>query len=201
MKSKRQSTKLWAAVTAGLCLASPMTVLAAAEPEQPNLLGFDPASSLWVLFMFIILVVILYKTAWKNVLAGLNAREKRIRSDIADAEAAHRKGAESLKEYNAKLATAESQVRELLNTAALEAEKISSGIKTRAQQEVEEIRERAAKEIEASRKQAISEVYEQTAQLATMIAEKILKRSLNADDQRDLVNQSLEQLQSVQPTA
>jgi F-type H+-transporting ATPase subunit b len=158
-------------------------------------------SSLWVLFMFIILVFILYKTAWKNVLAGLNAREKRIRSDIADAEAAHRKGVESLKEYNAKLATAEGQVRELLNNATLEAEKIASGIKMRAQQEVEEIRERATKEIETSRKQAISEVYEQTAQLATLVAEKILKRSLNADDQRDLVNQSLEQLQAVQTTA
>ena len=102
-----------------------------------------------------------------------------------------------LKEYNVKLATAESQVRELLNNATAEAEKIAASIKLRAQEEVEEIRERATKEIDAARKQATTEVYEQTANLATMMAEKILKRNLNADDQKSLVNESLEKLQQI----
>src|SRR5215218_5283018 len=44
--------------------------------------------ALWVIIIFLIMLAILYPTAWKNVLAGLKAREQRIRTDIAEAEAA-----------------------------------------------------------------------------------------------------------------
>ena len=45
--------------------------------------------------------------------------------------------------------------------------------------------------------QALAEVYEKTADLATSVAEKIIRRNLNPEDQRDLVARSLEQLQTV----
>jgi F-type H+-transporting ATPase subunit b len=153
--------------------------------------------ALWVVIIFVILLAILYPTAWKNVLAGLKKREERIRHDITDAENARAKAEGTLKEYNTRLATAETQVRDLITKAAADAEKIAAGIRMRGQQEAEEIKERALKDIDASRKQALTEIYEQTANLSTSIAEKILKRNLNADDQRDLVNESLKQLQSL----
>ena len=100
-------------------------------------------SAVWVMVIFIIMLAILYPTAWRNVLEGLKKREERIRKDIAEAEAARSKAELSLKEYNARLATAEGQVKDLLNKAALEAEKIAAGIRLRGQQESEEIKERA----------------------------------------------------------
>jgi F-type H+-transporting ATPase subunit b len=164
---------------------------------EGGLIDFDFGSAVWVLIIFVGVVIVLYKTAWKNVLAGLKAREDRIRSAIADADAARTKGEESLKEYNKQLSSAQAQVRELLSSATVEAEKIAAGIRMHAQQEAEEIKERAMKEIESSKQQALSEIYEQTAALATSVAEKILRRNLNADDQRDLVQRSLEELQAV----
>jgi F-type H+-transporting ATPase subunit b len=162
-----------------------------------DLMAFDWLSAALVLVIFLGVVIVLYKTAWKNVLAGLKAREDRIRSAIADADAARAKGEAALKEFNAKLATAETQAREILSNAAIEAEKLANGIRTRAQQEAEEAKERTMKEIESSKRQALTEIYEQTAALATSVAEKILRRNLNADDQRDLVRQSLDELQTV----
>jgi F-type H+-transporting ATPase subunit b len=153
--------------------------------------------AIWVIVIFVILLAILYPTAWKNVLAGLKKREERIRKDIADAEAARAKAEATLRQYNEQLAKAEGQVRELLNKAAIDAEKIAAGIRMHAQQESEEIKERAVKDIDASRKQALAEIYEQAANLSTSIAEKILRRNLNPDDQRDLVNESLQQLQTL----
>ena len=169
----------------------------AAEDSQPGLLSLDVQQAVWVLVIFVVLVFILYRTAWKNVLAGLKAREDRIRKDIADAESARVRGEQALKDYNAQLATAEAKVQAMFNQAAVDAEKIAAGIRMHAQQEAEEIKERAIREIETSKEQALSEIYEQTANLSTSIAEKILKRSLNADDQRDLVAQGLEQLQTL----
>lgn len=153
--------------------------------------------ALWVVLIFIVLLIVLYPTAWKGVLAGLEAREKRIRNDIAEAEKARASAEATLREYSAQLAAAEEKVRGLISQATAEGERIAAGIRTHAQQESEEIKERANRDIEAAKNQAITQVYEQTADLATRIAEKILRRNLNADDQKDLVKSSLDQLQNL----
>ncbi len=85
----------------------------------------------------------------------------------------------------------------ILSQAAADAEKIGTSIRMKAQEEAEEAKERATKEIEAAKNTALTEIYEQTANLATSIAEKVIRRNLNADDQRELVKESLKQLQNV----
>ena len=153
--------------------------------------------ALWVIAIFLIMLAILYPTAWKNVLAGLQAREQRIRSDIAEAEATRTKAEATLREYNQQLATAEQRVRDLIAGAQADGERIAAQIRLRGEQEAQEAKERATREIDAARKQAVAEIYDQAAQLSTSIAEKILRRNLNADDQRDLVARSLDQVQNI----
>jgi F-type H+-transporting ATPase subunit b len=155
------------------------------------------AQALWTIVIFVIMLAILYPTAWKNVLAGLKKREERIRKDIADAEAARLRSESTLKEYNAQLAAAEARGREILNKATTDAEALATNIRNRAQQESEEIKDRATKDIEAARAQAVADVHRQAAELATLVAEKILRRNLNTSDQEDLVRQSLDQMQTV----
>jgi F-type H+-transporting ATPase subunit b len=192
----RTSVKLLAGLTvAGPLLVFAQPLLADDSAAKPGLLDFQPEQAIWVLLIFILLVAILYKTAWKNVLAGLKAREARIRKDISDAEAARLKAEATLKEYTDKIALAEGQIRDMLTGARTEADKIATGVKMNAQQDVEEIKERANKEIETAKTAALSEIYQTSAELATMVAEKILHRQINANDQRDLVSQSLDQLQ------
>lgn len=147
--------------------------------------------------IFALLVAILGKYAWGPILSGLKAREEKIRKDIAEAEAARAKAQATLDEYNRQLATAEQKVREMIAQATRDGENLATQIRARAQQEAEDTKERAIKDIDAARDQALSEIYQQTAELATRVAEKIIRRNLNADDQRDLVNQSLQELQTV----
>jgi len=183
-----------------------MTGVALAEEEgaKPSLIppvtGADSRQTymqaLWVIIIFVIVVVVLYRTAWQNVLAGLKAREGRIRDDIKNADAARAKAEATLKEYSAQLATAEGKIRDMMTQATADAEKIAQSLRMQAQQESEEIKERATREIETARKAAVADIYAQAADLSTNIASKILKRNLNVDDQRALVNSSLEQLQT-----
>lgn len=177
--------------------SDPSPAAAGGAAEKPNLLDVNFFGALWVVVIFVVLVAVLYPTAWKNVLAGLKARETRIRTDIAEAEAARTKAEATLREYNAQLATAENRVRDMINSASAEAQKIAAQIRTQGEQEAQASKERATREIEAAKKQALAEIYEQTAVLSTSIAEKILRRNLNPDDQRDLVNSSLEQFQAI----
>jgi F-type H+-transporting ATPase subunit b len=188
-------------------LLAPVSLCLADTPDAPGfkndlipnppISGQSVTAAIWTIAIFLILLIILYPTAWKQVLAGLKAREERIRKDIADAEAARIKAEQTLSQYTAQLATAQQQARETIAQAAAEAEKIATSMKLKAQQEAEEAKEKAIKEIEIAKQAANGEIYDQTATLATSIAEKIIRRTLNANDQRDLVNQSLQQLKNL----
>ncbi len=147
--------------------------------------------AIWVMIIFVIVLAILYPTAWKNVLAGLKKREDKIRGDIAAAEAQRARAELTLKQYNDQLASAEGRVREMIASATAQGEKVATALRMQAQQEAEEAKNRATKEIEAAKNAALQEVYEQTANLSTSIAEKIIRRNLNAADQQSLVQESL----------
>jgi F-type H+-transporting ATPase subunit b len=167
------------------------------ELMPPLMRGTTFASAIWVIAIFLIVLAILYPTAWKNVMAGLRAREQKIRNDIAEAEATRSKAEATLREYNTQLASAEQRVREMIASATVDGERVAAQIRTRAESEAQEARERATKEIETAKKQAIAEIYEEAATLATNVAEKILRRNLNPQDQRDLVTRSLDQVQNL----
>ncbi|MDB5297974.1 MAG: atpF [Phycisphaerales bacterium] len=162
------------------------------EPRAPQII-----TTLTTLVIFLGLVAILGKYAWGPIVGGLKAREDKIRRDIRDAEEARARAEATLKQYHAQLETAQQQVRDLLTKASADAQQLATSIRANAQQEAEEAKERATKDIEAAKNQAVAEIYDQAAVLGTTIAEKILRRNLNADDQRDLVRSSLEQVKSV----
>src|SRR5438874_13361011 len=107
-----------------------------AEPLMPDLFKATTITSgLWVIAIFLIVLAILYPTAWKNIIAGLKAREQRIRNDIAQAEAARAKSEATLKEYNNQLAAAEQRVRELISAATADGERMAAQIRSRGEQE------------------------------------------------------------------
>lgn len=173
---------------------------APAEGAEPSIIptpGQAIMPAVTTLIVFALLVAILGKYAWGPIASGLKNREEKIRRDIRDAEEARARSEATLKQYQAQLATAEQQVRDLLAKASADAQQLATSIRMNAQQEAEEAKERATRDIETAKNQALSEIYEESATLATNIAEKILRRNLNPDDQRDLVRSSLDQLKTV----
>jgi F-type H+-transporting ATPase subunit b len=180
-----------------LGLATPYLAVAAESEPSPNPLGFEPNTAFWVLAIFVILAIILYKMAWKNVLTGLKTRENRIRGDISNAESLRLKAEATLRQYEDQLASAQAKVQEMLNQATVQAHRLADQMRIGAQAEAEQIRERTLKEIDEAKHQAVAEIYDQAAGLATSVAEKILRRNLNADDQKDLVKSSLDQMGKV----
>lgn len=171
-----------------------------AHGGEPSLFGMFPeqiVTSVTTLVIFAMLCAVLGKYAWGPIASGLKAREDRIRKDIDDAEATRKRAEATLREYNDRLAQAEARVSEMIGNATREGEKAAENIRIRAKQEAEEIRERATREIETAREEAVAAIYRDAAEISTKIAEKIIRRNLNADDQRELVRQSLAELSKV----
>lgn len=183
-------------LTAAICVIAASPVLAAAEKggKEPSLFATDPFSYIWNLLMFLILLTVLWVFVWPKILQGLQARENKQREDLATAQAKAEEAQAAATQRQAELAAAQQDAQKLIEQAKTDAEQFAAKIKADAQSEIESMKNRAAAEIEAAKDQALDEVYAQTAELSTQIAGKILQREINADDQQQLVKDSLEAL-------
>ncbi|MFT3788372.1 MAG: F0F1 ATP synthase subunit B [Tepidisphaeraceae bacterium] len=152
------------------------------------------AQSIAAIIVFLVVFFVLKAKAWGPILQGLTEREGKIRSDLEAAEKARLDAQGNLEQYKSQLATAEGKVREMFAAAQKDAEATATRIKQQAQQEAEDAKARAMKEIDEARRNAILDVQAQAGSIATLIASKILKRSINEQDQAELVRASLDEM-------
>ena len=148
----------------------------------------------WEVVSFAVLLFILYKFAFPGILGVLEEREKKIKDSLDQAER-HRSEAERrLKEYEAKLSAASKEAENILAAAKERAQRVFEENEQRLTAEAERIKGDATREIDQERRKAVQEIRAQTTDLALMVAEKVVQRSLNDADHRRLADEALEAL-------
>jgi F-type H+-transporting ATPase subunit b len=148
----------------------------------------------WEVVSFGILLFVLYKFAFPGILSVLEEREKKIKDSLDQAER-HRSEAErKLKEYEAKLAAASKEAEGVLSAAKERAQRLMEENEQRFIAEADRIKGDATREIDYERRKAIQEIRTQTTDLALMVAEKVVERSLTDVDHRRLAEEALDAL-------
>lgn len=159
-----------------------------------NPMGLFGLEMIWATVLFLLFAGILGFFVWPKILKALQDREQKIEGDLVGAEQA-RKGAEAaLAEYKTKIAEAQQEAAKVVAEARGAAEQVAAQVKQDAETQAAQLRDRNLAEIAAAKEQALSEIYTQTAELSTQIASRILKREINAQDQQQLVSDSLAEL-------
>ena len=156
-----------------------------------NLLNVDLTVALATIVVFVLLVVILWKTAWKPILTGLQAREKGIRDAIEGAEKANADAKALLAEYQAKVAAATDEARKIVEEGRRDAEALKAKIQGEAVAEAGRERDRALRDIEIARQGALKDIYDQVAVVATDVAGRILQQRLDPAGHRRLVDDAV----------
>ncbi len=87
-----------------------------------NPLEWKSDLALWTAVVFLALLAVLWKFAWKPIAEGLDKREQNVAGQIAEAEAANQKAKDILADYQQNLAAAEEQVRGILDQGRRDAE-------------------------------------------------------------------------------
>lgn len=148
----------------------------------------------WEVVSFGILLFVLYKFAFPGILSALEEREKKIKDSLDQAER-HRSDAErTLKAYEAKLAASSKEAEGILSAAKERAQRLMEENEQRLTTEAERIKGDATREIDHERRKAIQEIRTQTTELALMVAEKVVQRSLTDADHRRLADEALDAL-------
>ena len=147
----------------------------------------------WQSLIFIGLLFMLRKFAWKPILDAVNDRETSIKDALASAEAA-RDEMKNLQSDNQRiLKEARAEKESLLKEASTIRSELINNAKEEAQEEAQKILSQAQDAIQSEKRAAVKELKEQVGSIAMEIAEKVLQKELeNKDRQLELVDQLLQ---------
>ena len=147
----------------------------------------------WQSLIFIGLLFMLRKFAWKPILDAVNDRENSIKDALASAEAA-RDEMKNLQSDNQRiLKEARAEKESLLKEARTTRSELINNAKEEAQEEAQKILSQAQDAIQSEKRAAVKELKEQVGSIAMEIAEKVLQKELeNKDRQLELVDQLLQ---------
>ena len=138
----------------------------------------------WQMLLFLMLLFLLKKYAWKPILSALNDREEGIKNALESAEKAKLE-MQNLQADNQKLLQEARLEREAMIKDAREIkEKMILDAKEEAKSETDKMIISAQSAIESEKKSAIADIKTQVASLSIEIAEKVVKNELSDKDKQ-----------------
>lgn len=137
----------------------------------------------WQTLLFVALLLLLRKLAWKPILGAVNEREESIKGALKAAERA-REEMKALQADNEKiLAEARTERERIVKEANDMKNRIIGDATDKAKEEAAKLVENARIQIEAEKNNAVAQIRTQVAELSVEIAEKLLRKEL-ADENK-----------------
>jgi F-type H+-transporting ATPase subunit b len=146
---------------------------------------------IWTLVLFLFTMWVLSKVAFPKIQEALDRRAKTIAESIDVAERQRRESDELLAEYRGRLAEAREQADDIMARARKAAETAEAEATAAGKEKREDLVNAAKRDIEAETRRSLDQIRNEVADLTVLATEKVTRKSLNADDQRRLVEEAL----------
>jgi F-type H+-transporting ATPase subunit b len=145
-----------------------------------------------IFFLCMILSYLLFEPA-KKLLAE---RKARIASEIATAADDQEKAAKLKAEYEARLASADQEVEQILSNARKKGLENAARIESEAKEEAARIIARANEEAGLAKKRAEDEMKQQLIAVAALMASKVVSAKIDTSIQESLVDETIKEMGS-----
>ena len=143
---------------------------------------------------FLLLIFLVKKYAWGNIISVLDERAEKISSDIDGAEEARKKAEELASKREAELAGSRTEAKTIIENAKETAEKSKADILADAKVEAGRLKEKANQEIAQNKAEALKSVKGEVADLTISLAGKIISKNLDSHAHKELIDQYIDQL-------
>jgi len=155
----------------------------------------DPGLFIWTIITFLVLLALMAKFAWKPLLQALEGRQERIRRALEDADKA-RQELERLQQESAKIMQqARIEAESIVAQTRADADRLREELKQRAKEEADNILRNAQQQIQLQTRQAIQQIRHEVADIAVLLASKLLERNLAKEDNARLIDDTLKQIE------
>jgi F-type H+-transporting ATPase subunit b len=156
--------------------------------------------AIWTVVVFLLLLFVLSKYAWNPMLDALQKREENIHAAINEAKQAREEARQIQGQLASERAKIAEETRAAMDVARRDAQQLRDTMMAQAKADIQADRDRLHRELESAKDSALKEIWDQTAQLATLVSAKAIRRQLTPDDHRRLVDEALADLQKSRET-
>jgi len=140
----------------------------------------------WITFG--LLAAVLYKVAWKPILAGLDKREADIRTALEEQQKIREQLAQIEGSRSQIIGEADAKAKAILDAARKGATDAAAVIEAKAREEAATMIATATREIHAAQEKATAVLRNESAELAISLSRKILRGNLDEDRSRKLAD-------------
>ena len=157
-----------------------------------KLLGeFSVGLFFWQTLLFVALILLLKKFAWKPILDAVNEREQGIKDALDSAEQAKQEMANLQADNEKLLKEARAERDAMIKEARDIKNKMINDAKEEAKGEADKMVAQAQAAIGSEKKAAIADLKNQVASLSLEIAEKVVRENLSSDDKQQKLVKNL----------
>ena len=143
---------------------------------------------------FILLLVLIKKFAWSNIISIFEERAVKIATDIDSAEQARQKAEALAQKREDELAGSRKEAKTIIENAKETAEQSKENILADAKLEAGRLKEKANQEIAQNKAEALQSVKGDVADLTISLAGKIISQNLDSQAHKELIDQYIDQL-------
>ena len=155
----------------------------------------DPGLFIWTILVFLVLLALLAKFAWRPLLQALDSRQETIKKSLDDAQQARRELERLTEESAAIIRTARVEAESIISRSRLDADRLREEMKQKARGEADYIVRDAQRQIQLQTGQALQQIRKEAAELSVMIASKIIQRNISKEDNERLIDDALRQIE------
>jgi F-type H+-transporting ATPase subunit b len=155
------------------------------------LVQVDPGLYVWTIIIFLALLFLLMKFAWKPLLAMLEKREDNIRQALLDAEKARGELVNVKEDTEKLLSEARTESQTIVAAGKKNVERMKDEIIEKAQSKSDTLLNETKKQIQIEKERAIADVKAEVVNLSMGIAQKLIKKNLSKEDNLKLINESI----------
>jgi F-type H+-transporting ATPase subunit b len=164
------------------------------------LVQLDPGLYIWTIIVFLVLLGLLAKFAWRPLLEALDRRQESIRRSLDDAAKAKQELERLQTESQRILAEARSEAESIVARTRDDANRLRDEMRQKAQAEAANIVKNAEKQIELETNRALQQIRHEAVDLSVAIASKLLQRNVSKQDNERLIDDTFRQLEAQRPS-
>ena len=161
------------------------------------LLDMNPGLVIWTFIAFFVVLLILAKFAWGPIAKALDERAERIHQDIDRAEKLKTDAENKLQEYMNRLDGLREEGQQIVAEANEDAKRLRDKIMSEAKVESEALKKRALREVSLARDEALESIHKSIADVASVVAGKIIEKNLNDGDYSKIIQDTLKEVDSL----
>lgn len=169
----------------------PSLAMAAEAGGKPNLLSPNGGLMFWTLLIFLVLMFVLSKFAFKPLLAAVEAREAALEEAISKAKQDRDAASALLAEQQRQLDGARAEAQKFIADGRAISEKLKASMLEETKLQQQEMLDRARRELENEKVRAIAELRREAVDLALAGAGKVISRNLDDAANRKIIDDFL----------